>query len=212
MDTPIGRFVAAELKMRGMSQQDLVRITGINKNTISDLVSGKTVSPSAKVLRAVEQALELTPGTLVGYGEDEPSAPKADESALRKATARQLVAHLAEQVENMNTLLSEWERPAKRYERRVSELFDFMAERERSASGELAELIRRRYEFDGLEAMRDLRPAEEAELYELDARLALRMFEESRASHSPSGRRRIYSLPQMDAADHPKRDRGPDGR
>ncbi|MFT4227956.1 helix-turn-helix domain-containing protein [Micropruina sp.] len=92
------RRVAVHLAERGWNQSDLVEATGINKNTISDFLSGRTVNPSRRTLARIEGALGLTPGTLVDAGEDpEPATPGdrgRETPSLREATDEELLAEL----------------------------------------------------------------------------------------------------------------------
>lgn len=67
---PEARRLRRVMEERGMSARDLVRLTGLNKNTFSDMFSGKTQRPYRGTLERIEVALGLTPDTLSGSGEE----------------------------------------------------------------------------------------------------------------------------------------------
>lgn len=74
-------YVAAQLRAKRWKQADLVRETGLDKNTISDFMTGKR-KPSLDTLSKIEDALDLIRGTLAGLGEDSragtgPASPRA---------------------------------------------------------------------------------------------------------------------------------------
>jgi predicted transcriptional regulator len=46
------------LDKRGISQQWLVKKSGVNKNTVSDLCSGKNTNPKAQTLKKIIKALK----------------------------------------------------------------------------------------------------------------------------------------------------------
>lgn len=156
----LGRLLASELAQRGMKQSDLVRETGLNKNTVSSLLNDRVERPSPHTLGSIERAMGLTPGTLVGFGED---MDAVRERPLDRISSQRLATTLAQRVADMDEALSEWERPAARYERRAAETFAFAMEH-RDAGGRLGRLARRLVEFDSLETDRPLTSAEEAEL------------------------------------------------
>lgn len=70
--------VALLLTERRWRQSDLVRASGIDKNTVSDFLSGKRKA-SPGTLQRIETALGLTPGTLAGHGEERVPAGVASE-------------------------------------------------------------------------------------------------------------------------------------
>lgn len=73
-----------------------MRATGIDKNTVSAIVNDKA-QPRPATLSAIEAALQLTPGTLAGRGEDaDPAAPAAE---LRNVSHLELVNELSYRLE-----------------------------------------------------------------------------------------------------------------
>lgn len=65
----IGSRLRAALGLRRWNQSDLVRETGLDKNTVSAIVNDRQ-RPNPGTLGRIEQALGLTPGTLAGSGEE----------------------------------------------------------------------------------------------------------------------------------------------
>lgn len=61
--------VREALRARRWSQADLSRASGVDKNTISDFLTGKR-RPADFTLAKIEAALGLIPGTLAALGED----------------------------------------------------------------------------------------------------------------------------------------------
>lgn len=98
-ETTTAAFVAARLAERQWNQSDLVRASGVDKNTISTFMTGKTRAPSRATLAKIEAALGLTPGTLAAIGEDPHAGPpaatdKTTTPTLREATDEELLAEL----------------------------------------------------------------------------------------------------------------------
>lgn len=59
------RFVDA-MRIRGKKQKDIVRITGIDRGTISNYATGKYVPKSEKI-KKIAEALEVSEAFLLGY-------------------------------------------------------------------------------------------------------------------------------------------------
>lgn len=102
--TPLSRFLRTQLAQRNWTQGDLQVAAGLNKNTVSDLMTGKTEFPSRRTLGKIETALELTPGTLAGLGED---SPPAERPRLADVDDAQLVAELGYRIEDLRRRLAE---------------------------------------------------------------------------------------------------------
>lgn len=102
-EDPIAKFVSVRLAEKRWRQADLVRASGVDKNTISTFMTGKS-KPSPVTLAKIETALGLTPGTLADIGEeDEKETRRAariaevqrlDDPLLREASDEQLLAEL----------------------------------------------------------------------------------------------------------------------
>lgn len=105
------RYVAARLAEKRWKQADLVRETGLDKNTISDFLSGKR-EPSLATLAKIEDALVLTRGTLAALGEDPSAGQPAEGPAAAAAhlTDEELLADLTyrlQQLKRQNAELSQ---------------------------------------------------------------------------------------------------------
>lgn len=109
-DDTKARFVAGKLAERRWKQADLVRETGLDKNTISDFVSGKR-QPSLVTMHKVEDALGLTRGTLAALGEDADGRPAPTDaeyeaymrrqSGVDNLTTEELLAELTYRVQQL---------------------------------------------------------------------------------------------------------------
>ncbi|MFC2623679.1 MAG: helix-turn-helix domain-containing protein [Propionibacterium acidifaciens] len=81
----IGQRVRAALSDHRWRQSDLVRATGLDKNTVSAIVNGRQRASDATLGR-IEAGLGMTPGTLAAAGEDAPTPgspnPLADVSDM----------------------------------------------------------------------------------------------------------------------------------
>lgn len=81
----IGQRVRAALSDHRWRQSDLVRATGLDKNTVSAIVNGRQRASDATLGR-IEAGLGMTPGTLAAAGEDAPAPgspnPLADVSDM----------------------------------------------------------------------------------------------------------------------------------
>jgi len=98
-EDPIAKFVSVRLAEKRWRQADLVRASGVDKNTISTFMTGKS-KPSPVTLAKIETALGLTPGTLADIGEEDLRAARVaeqqrlDDPTLREASDEQLLAEL----------------------------------------------------------------------------------------------------------------------
>lgn len=91
----IGQRVRAALSDHRWRQSDLVRATGLDKNTVSAIVNGRQRASDATLGR-IEAGLGMTPGTLAAAGEDAPAAgPSPD---LAGASPEDLLAALTHKV------------------------------------------------------------------------------------------------------------------
>lgn len=81
----VGQRIRAALSDRRWRQSNLVRATGLDKNTISAVVNGRQRASDA-TLGKIEDALGMTRGTLAAAGEDAPAPgspnPLADVSDM----------------------------------------------------------------------------------------------------------------------------------
>jgi len=117
----LARFVATELAKRGWNQTDLGREARLNKNTLTDFFNGRS-RPSRRTLARIEDALDLTLGTLAALGEDphagaEPaSRARLIEEELRAVRQAGLSAY------GVRELLDEVEARYLSLERRVRDL------------------------------------------------------------------------------------------
>lgn len=98
------RYVAARLAEKRWRQADLGRASGLDKNTISTFMTGKS-KPSLATLGKIEDALDLTPGTLAALGEDteEPAwfRSSGPDRRLARASEEDLLAELTHRVVQM---------------------------------------------------------------------------------------------------------------
>lgn len=91
----VGQRIRAALSDRRWRQSNLVRATGLDKNTISAVVNGRQRASDA-TLGKIEDALGMTRGTLAAAGEDAPAAgPSPD---LAGASPEDLLAALTHKV------------------------------------------------------------------------------------------------------------------
>jgi len=91
----VGQRIRAALSDRRWRQSNLVRATGLDKNTISAVVNGRQRASDATLGR-IEDALGMTRGTLAAAGEDAPAAgPSPD---LAGASPEDLLAALTHKV------------------------------------------------------------------------------------------------------------------
>lgn len=90
MTDTIGSRLRQALAAASMSQSDLVRLTGMDKNAVSAIANDRS-RPRPATIEKIETALGLTPGTLEGSGEDPPTAPSASAVEL---SDEELVAEL----------------------------------------------------------------------------------------------------------------------
>lgn len=83
------------LSRKQWRQSDLVRATGLDKNTISALVNAQQRASEA-TLGKIEAALDLTPGTLAGSApEDRPASPRPPEGiSLSTASVPEIMTEL----------------------------------------------------------------------------------------------------------------------
>lgn len=78
MAKAVGKDVGVRLRhvrkeLRGMTQQDLVKSSGVKQSTISDLETGESRSPVGTNLVALAQSLDINPDWLAtGKGDMEP--------------------------------------------------------------------------------------------------------------------------------------------
>lgn len=86
--------IRAELARRKWSQAALSRESGVDKNTISDFMTGKREA-SAPTLAKIEDALGMTHGTLAAAGEEPGPAAQAGSASLRGITDEELAAELS---------------------------------------------------------------------------------------------------------------------
>lgn len=91
----IGQRVRAALSSHQWRQSDLVRATGLDKNTISAIANGRQRASDATLGR-IETAFGMTPGTLAAAGEDTPDTGPAP--ALAGASPEDLLAALTHKV------------------------------------------------------------------------------------------------------------------
>ncbi len=95
------------LAERGWTQADLVRKSGVDKNTISTLMTGKA-TPRPSTLGKIEAALGLTPGTLAAPGEDdqlaEPAWARLAEADLSSYPDEVLLAELGARLRHLKGL------------------------------------------------------------------------------------------------------------
>lgn len=91
----IGQRVRAALSDHRWRQSDLVRATGLDKNTVSAIVNGRQRASDATLGR-IEAGLGMTPGTLAAAGEDTPDAGPSP--ALVSASPEDLLAALTHKV------------------------------------------------------------------------------------------------------------------
>lgn len=95
------------LAERGWTQADLVRKSGVDKNTISTLMTGKA-TPRPSTLGKIEAALGLTPGTLAAPGEDdqlaEPAWARLAEADLSSYPDEVLLAELGARLRHFKGL------------------------------------------------------------------------------------------------------------
>lgn len=89
----IGARLKRALKDADMSQSDLVDATGLDKNTISAIVNGKS-RPRLATITKIERAIGLTPGTLEGLGEEEEEQSPLPATTAADLTDEQLLAEL----------------------------------------------------------------------------------------------------------------------
>lgn len=107
----------AAMARKGWNQVALSRQAKIDPNTVSSFLAGSRW-PTIATLGKIETALELTPGTLAGLGED--GAPP-DRATLAEVEDAQLVAELGYRVEDLRRRLRDAQAqlaPLEREERR----------------------------------------------------------------------------------------------
>lgn len=163
-EVSIARLVATRMAERGWNQSDLVREAGINKNTVSDLLGGRT-TPSVATLGKIEQALGLTPGSLVDSGEDAQSH-RAAGGDIESVSARRLAAELTRRVIDLEEWVADNSDDVRRRGAHVSEVVDFATGLEAEAGPE-GDLARRWLELDSLSTGRTLSRSEEEEWAEV---------------------------------------------
>ena len=106
MTESVGSRLRTALAAKQWTQSDLVRETGIDKNTISAIANNRSQARTS-TLDKIEEALGLTRGTLAGSGEDaerEASEP-LDLTAIGDA---QLMAELSYRLESAERLMAQF--------------------------------------------------------------------------------------------------------
>lgn len=124
--------VLVALAARRWRQADLVRASGIDKNTISDFLNGKR-NPSMATLGKIETALELTPGALAALGED---VPGADQPELSGVDDAKLIAELGYRLEHMKRRVQELEPLAQVEQDREKARLDYLRAIDEDSSDE----------------------------------------------------------------------------
>lgn len=61
MNTSVGDKIRHLLSVRNMKQADLVKLTGISKATISDLINNKQKNTSLEIIERIAAALRVSP-------------------------------------------------------------------------------------------------------------------------------------------------------
>ena len=128
MTEPLGRQLRTLLAERGWTQSDLVRASGVDKNTLSGLINGKS-QPRDATLGRIEAALGLTPDMLAARGEDQPRSGSSFDSSrdLAKVPDAELVSELAYRVERYRRIAEADEAPAVLERRRAKARKEFLA-------------------------------------------------------------------------------------
>ena len=62
--TPLAQFVVRERYGRGLTQDDLAKASGVTKQSIINLETGKITTPSPRILHAIAEALGVDARTL----------------------------------------------------------------------------------------------------------------------------------------------------
>lgn len=127
----IGRRLRTLLAERDWTQSDLVRASGVDKNTLSGLMTGKT-QPRPATLAKIESALGLTLGTLEALGEEpawgSEGRPGSDSSAdLGRIGNDELIGELSERLRALRRRVRELEPLAERELARERERQRFLA-------------------------------------------------------------------------------------
>lgn len=107
-------YVAAKLRAKRWKQADLVRETGLDKNTISDFMTGKRKA-SLDTLGKIEDALDLTRGTLAALGEEpEPGFVRAAASdrTIGHADEEELLVELTYRMRQLKREIARLREPA----------------------------------------------------------------------------------------------------
>ncbi len=96
------RRAEAEMAQRGWNQSDLARESRVDPKTVSTFLSGSRW-PARATLAKIDEALELTRGTLAGIGdESQPAVPAQDSDALiAELDEEDLLAELAYRVRRL---------------------------------------------------------------------------------------------------------------
>lgn len=165
---------------RGWNQTDLVRESGVDKNTISAFLTGKTDRPATRTLAKIEDALGLTHGMLEESGEDIPANWRR---LLESIPPTLLATALGRRVADMNETITDWHTPASRFQSLEFTLYSFAFDHV-SDPGRIGEACRRFVEFDEIDAKRGTTPTEEAEFNELVIEIAALYW-----AHRPRARR-----------------------
>lgn len=69
-----GKRIQAARDARGLSAHQLANLVGVGKNTIAQIESGATKSPTVETVRRIAAALGVTPGYIID-GETDPAGP-----------------------------------------------------------------------------------------------------------------------------------------
>lgn len=114
MTETLGQKLRTLLAARGWTQTDLVRASGVDKNTLSGLINGKS-QPRAATLGRLEAALGLSPGDLAGPGEDRPfrlghsalDGPDRLQVELANAADAEVTSELSYRLESLRRQVAE---------------------------------------------------------------------------------------------------------
>lgn len=169
MTESVGSRLRTALAAKQWTQSDLVRETGIDKNTISAIANNRSQARTS-TLDKIEEALGLTRGTLAGSGEDadEPGTPAAEHISLRR-----LAAKLHREIVEYEEVASEWYLSHERYQRRLWGLVEFAEHN--GDDPVVSECMDRFWHLDSAEGMRRLTGREEDQLAEILFELESRM-------------------------------------